>query len=1099
MAHTLRIGVQAIPDDQFFVLAYLAIEQRARQLGIELVPVDIDNVEVEPLDYTVIVEDLLSQEIDALIILEIPKPLFLRIQERNIPVVLLAEQNGCQEENCPNNHHQMVAPLGLYKATQMLVEYVIKSIQGQGTVLVIGGMCQTEMGEDGRSKLAAIQASFAPYSDIQVYHIPTSWRYDHAYPKILSELSQLKITPDIILGLSDTLAVAGRQSAEELGLLKDNTLVVGFNGDPQALAAIALGNMTATIETPAFDFGIQAVELAVKAALGKPLPQHYNFKPHLITPENVTEASAKKLIAIAELPNQLVGVNRLREHQRVTRLEKSLLINEKIGTMLEHSELSQNIVRLICDSFNYDRVELYLLSEADNQLVLDATTLPVQTPVQLYLNEDDEGVLAQVLTKGELIFVPDMANSQRFSPESRWNNLRTRVALPVRFGGKPFGVLDLQKDSVMQHSREQLLGLQILADQVAIAIRNAESFSEAVAARKIAEKADKLKTLLLANVSHEFRTPLNIILGYTRGAISQPNSYGAKLPAELVSDLDHIYSSADHLMHLINDLLDLSQAEIDELEIYPTMIDPRPILEEVFLSLADLNANQPQNKKIEWHFEAPPRLPLIQADPKRLRQVLFNLLSNASKYTSEGQIILGLDVQAPYLHIWVEDSGIGISKDQQELIFQPFMVGHNSRQNSGGIGLGLSITRHLVTLHQGIIKVESQPAKGTTFHVYLPLPSLNGKLQTSAPDSQQTLVYISNRTELPIEIAQLSNQINIILHKIRPAEVRNQLLELRPTILAWDATTASETDWLAMNYLRTTRQLAELPLMLYSNSSNEGTQTNLNNILLKPFSGQTLTTMLEALGSSQLKDDVLLVDDDINSLNFYEQLVHLSLPGVTVHRAENGQQAITLLKELSPSLVIIDLVMPEVDGYEVIEWIRQNPSTRNVPVLVISGKLLSSENVQRLDFPRVLFHSKDILEKEEAADILQKVSEGENYISQFNSILVKRAIAYLHENFSRPLSMTEITQELGISKNQLGKIFHQELGIALWDYLTRYRIKEARHLLETTDLTVASIATSVGFDDQSYFGKVFRTITGQTPKEYRLDTSRKNKITTFHY
>ena len=1083
MARSVRLGVQMIPDDPFWVLANLTIEQKARQLGVELIQFDIDNVETQPLDYTAIVEDLLSQEIDALIVLEIPKPLFQRIKEKNIPVVLLAEQVGCQEQACDWDHSRTVSPFGLCDITRRLADYVIERLAGSGTVVIIGGMCQTEMGEDGRSKLDALYTCFASYPAFELYHLPTSWRYDLAYQTLTKELSGHEVRPDVIFGLSDTLALAGRRVFEELGLLKPETLVVGYNGDPQALAAIAVGTMTATIETSAFDFGIRAVELAVQAAWGQPLPRHFGFNPRLVTAQNVAEVSAQKLIAIAELPNQLVGVNRGQEYQRLNQLETLVNINQQIGVTLEHDELGQQIVNLICRNYNYDRVELYLLSEVNQGLILEQPGASDQLPVRVNLDGDDS-VLARVFKKDELIFVPDMANSQRFAPDPRWPGLRSRVALPLRSGGSVFGVLDLHSDSVRQHNREQLLGLQLLADQVSIALRNAELFSEAVAARKIAEKADKLKTLLLANVSHELRTPLNIILGYTKSAMTGPNSYNAVLPPALLADLGRIYRSGEHLLHLINDLLDLSQAEINELEIYPVIVDPRPILEEVFLSLADLASGQSQ-AALNWQFEAPPRLPLIGADPVRLRQILLNLLSNAQKFTRQGQITLGVDIQTPYLHIWVEDTGSGIPTDQQELIFEPFMVGQPPEHGPGGIGLGLSITRHLVTLHRGLIKVESQPSQNTTFHVYLPLPNLSGKLPALPSANRQRLVYISNRSELPLEIEELSRQENIDLHRLRPAQVRSRLLDLHPDILAWDAHSATETDWLAMNYLRTTRQLAHLPLMLYGNDLNEGQQTGLTNILLKPFNGQTFTTMLEALGPNHIRGEVLIVDDDPSSLDLYGQMLQSALPGVTIQRAEGGQQAIASLKESVPSLVIIDLIMPDLDGYEVVEWLRTNPTTRNVPVLVISGKVLSSEYIQRLDYPRVAFHTKRILDQGELVNVLQKVSEGTSFLSQFNSTLVKRTIAYLQNNYARPLSLKEISHELGISKSHLGEIFHHELGISVWDYLTRYRIKEAKFLLETTELTITAVAAQVGFDDSAYFSRVFRSLSGQSPKEYR--------------
>ncbi len=182
------------------------------------------------------------------------------------------------------------------------------------------------------------------------------------------------------------------------------------------------------------------------------------------------------------------------------------------------------------------------------------------------------------------------------------------------------------------------MGLQSLADQLGVAMQNARLYGEAVQARTSAEKADRLKTRLLANVSHELRTPLNVILGYIQAALELPNPYKVNIPPELLKDLQHIGRNADHLLHVINDLLDLSRAEIDELDLQPEIIEPHAFLADVFDGIAE-SVDVPD--AVTWHLQLPDRLPSIQADPVRLRQILLNLLSNAAKFTKQGQIILG--------------------------------------------------------------------------------------------------------------------------------------------------------------------------------------------------------------------------------------------------------------------------------------------------------------------------------------------------------------------------------------------------------------------------------------------------------------------------
>jgi YesN/AraC family two-component response regulator len=184
-------------------------------------------------------------------------------------------------------------------------------------------------------------------------------------------------------------------------------------------------------------------------------------------------------------------------------------------------------------------------------------------------------------------------------------------------------------------------------------------------------------------------------------------------------------------------------------------------------------------------------------------------------------------------------------------------------------------------------------------------------------------------------------------------------------------------------------------------------------------------------------------------------------------------------------LVLLDLMMPDVDGFAVLNYMRGREHLRLVPVIILSGRTLSYEDIKRIDHPFVTFQSKDILSWDEIATALRAAVAGGDQLAQPTSLLVKRAIAYIQQHHMRDLSRQEIAEAIGVSKNYITQIFHQELGISLWDYLTRYRIKRAKELLRGTDESIATIAEQVGFDDASYFGRVFRKQAGCSPQAYR--------------
>lgn len=1074
MSRTFRIGVHIDAGDPFWVQVREAVVQRAQQPIIDVFPIDLDSPHTLTADeHLGLIEELLAQEIDALICLDWPENLAYRALDLGIPIIHLTESDLC--------HPLFVSPIGLYDIARDMSLFLAQQLAGQGRVLVVGGLMY-QLGEDGKSRIAGVTDALRNYPGIYMQHVPSLWTYESACEQIRGAAWPPGEHFDALFGFSDSLALAGRDAGRELGLLDSCTLIVGINGDPLALAAIMEGSMTATVQTSATDIAEQAVDLACRAAQKLPLPAHYSFKPTFVTAQNVSAVAAQKLVAIASLPSRLIGDNRQQAIQRLAQLETSLKINRQVGALLDRQRLLHEIANLIRVSYGYDVVRSFLWDEAAREVIPVGSD---QVHGEQRIPLDRAGVLAEALRHNQPIFIPDARHSHRFQPDPAWPETRSRVIVPIRLGNEILGLLDLHSLTPRQHARQDLIGLQSLADQLGIAMRNAELYSQAVHARAIAEKADQIKTRLLANVSHELRTPLNVILGYTSAAMASPNPYQTELPPPLVHDLQHIYDSGEHLLRVINDLLDLSRAEINELDLFLETINTRAFLEEVFQSMAE---GVPARHKIAWRLQLPDRLPVIQADPVRLRQILFNLLNNACKFTSQGEIVLGAEVAPPHLHLWVQDTGAGIPIDLQESIFEPFATSLQARRRSEGVGLGLSITRRLVMLHGGTVTLESRPGQGSTFHLYLPLPSLSGRTVVVPENAQPVLVVISASDSPPTAICDLSQRRGWAIHRLHAqADLPTLLRTIRPVALAWDLANASLSDWNLIQAIRALPQLATLPFILYGTDQLAAPDSSigLTNFLVKPLSQQTLLDTINGLRPSMASGPVLIVDEDPQARELYSRLVTQALPGYPIRTAEGGAAALEQLDRETPALVILHMMMPGVDGFTVLEKMRARPATQRVPVVIMSGRTLSFDDVRRLDHMYVTFLSKNLLSEDETAAAFHQASVGANTLPPQTSLAVKQVIAYLQQNYQRPISRQELAAAVGVSKDYLSHIFRQELGLSPWEYLTRYRIQKAKTLLLSTRETITVIAGQVGFDDLSYFNRVFRKHVGCTPSAYR--------------
>jgi AraC-like DNA-binding protein len=642
------------------------------------------------------------------------------------------------------------------------------------------------------------------------------------------------------------------------------------------------------------------------------------------------------------------------------------------------------------------------------------------------------------------------------------------VVEPLYFQDRPLGFI------VCELGPHEGDVYELIRGNLSSALQGAHLFDEIQQARITAEKADRIKTRLLANVSHEMRTPLNIIIGYTQNALRGP------YPPEMLADLRHIQSNAEHQLRVINDLLDLSRAEIDELDLALELLDPRPLLVEAFQSLS----SQPTPPEITWKLDLPERLPLVRADAVRLRQIFLNLLSNARKFTERGQITLGAQVAPPHIHFWVSDTGLGIAPEQQERIFEPFVTIEHDRRIAGGIGLGLSITRHLVALHGGKMTLDSQPGRGSTFHIELPLPALDHARLSTLETVSPVLLLISSSEQPAPEIAAMCQRQGLEIRPLRNLDdLESALANAQPVALAWDLSSAHPGDWSLVRRLRHYPALNQTPFILYS---EEAQTVGLTGFLVKSPDNQTLLDAINALCPAQSTSPVLIVDDDPQIRAAHQALVENGLPGCPIQTAENGEKALALMAEEVPALVLLDMVMPGLSGADVLDQMRADSRLRQVPVIILSNKMLTLEDVKRLEnHARVTFQSKGVWSEAETAAAMNRALFGVDALPAHTGALVKRAVAYLHQNYARPLSRWEIAESVGVSEDYLTRVFNRELGLSPWDYLNRYRVLQAQVLLRNTSRSIADIARTVGFKDQAYFSRVFSKQVGQSPQTYR--------------
>lgn len=420
--------------------------------------------------------------------------------------------------------------------------------------------------------------------------------------------------------------------------------------------------------------------------------------------------------------------------QNVAELRKLFRISQAAASSIEADVRIRNTVSALQESLNQASVAIYILDETERQLVQIAARgsqpfAPTLSP--------DHGLARQALTWGEPIIVNDVRTlSGVGSPDGGLpgsglqNSLAfSQLIVPLALGRRVIGIISVQSQQLNAFSEDDLRLLQTLSSNLAATIESARLFQEIQAANERLREVDRLKTQFLANMSHELRTPLNSIIGFSRLMLK---GIDGPITTEQEEDLTSIHHSGQHLLRLINDILDMSKIEAGKMVLLFEQVDLAEAARNVLATITALLSDKPVTLLTAFD----PELPLIEADPIRIRQILLNLLSNAAKFTDAGTIRLQIQREDDFVHLQVADTGKGIEEKHFDKLFREFeQVDASPTREVGGTGLGLPITRNLVALHGGEIWVESELGRGATFHVRLPIR----QAQTGAKGEEQTI------------------------------------------------------------------------------------------------------------------------------------------------------------------------------------------------------------------------------------------------------------------------------------------------------------------------------------------------------------------------
>jgi len=680
--------------------------------------------------------------------------------------------------------------------------------------------------------------------------------------------------------------------------------------------------------------------------------------------------------------------------------------NERLAQSLETSETLQDIGRELVVQSDLQAVLTLVCSEARHLLRADYTAVATLADAngstrwvavdgmrserwREYVFPPHRGIAGRAIDQGGPVVLdaaPHADDAAQEFPLHVDEGMQSVVGVPLFRRETPIGALIVgyRRTHTITPAHTELA--ESLAAYASIAIENARLLNELQRERDVAEqrarevtaknqeveRANRLKSEFLANMSHELRTPLNSILALSQILLDRLDG---DLTGEQEKQVEIIERNGHNLLRLINDILDLSKIEAGRVELNIKPVHMSDLVSAVRSTVAPLAAN----KGLALRTDLAPDVLVCVTDENKLKQVLLNLLSNAIKFTQHGSVTLRAHAgrlgdiatdQSAWLTFEVEDTGIGIAPEDQSTVWEEFrqIDGSLSRRYEG-TGLGLAIVRRLVGILGGEIVLESTLGQGTTFRFWLPAtwsaPLAPEASTLGAPIGHEQPVYESLAiTPAKPLVLVVDDDIEVIYilekylrdegYQIEVAQTGDDAIrkaqQLQPFAITLDVALPGRDGWDVIDVLKSDPATSAIPIIVISMLDNRqfGYQLGVTDYLVKPVSRHDLLQRLEQLRLSHAAFDMaLVVDDDPVQQDVIARTLHDG--GMQVHTCGNGDDAITWLDEHTPDLLTLDLMMPGMDGFDVLEAVRMRPHLRDVPILVVTAKDIEPDDRRRLN------------------------------------------------------------------------------------------------------------------------------------------------------
>jgi signal transduction histidine kinase/DNA-binding response OmpR family regulator len=647
---------------------------------------------------------------------------------------------------------------------------------------------------------------------------------------------------------------------------------------------------------------------------------------------------------------------------KVEQLEALGAVGEAVSSSLDLTEVLTTIITQAVQLSGTDGGSIYEFDEDSKEFrirTVYGTSPEVLNGLRGTRIGLDDTFLGQAARRGRPMELPDLRDVPldahlRVLAEGDWRSL---VAVPMLREGRIVGAMVVRRHSPGHVPEEICDLLETFASQSALAMINAQLYRQLEHQTAALEVASVHKSEFLASMSHELRTPLNAIIGFSEVLLERMSGELNERQDDYLRD---IWSSGKHLLELVNDILDLSKIEAGQMVLDRSEFVVRESLE-YCISLVRERALQHQ---VRLSLEVDPALGLLDADRLRFRQVVLNLLSNAVKFTPDGgHVEVCASIRRPYLVVTVTDTGVGVAPEDRERIFETFQQGTRISGQIEGTGLGLALSKRIVELHGGEIWVESEVGKGSTFGFTVPARS-GHPATTSAPQADlepdQIAEPAPGHGPTVVLVEDDRRSFELLRVYLEAAGVRvvgasdgeeglDTVRRLSPAGVILDIFLPGIDGWEVLAQLKADPLTASIPVIVVSmlDERGRGFALGATEYLVKPVGKeQLLAALYRAAAMPEQKHTVVAIDDDPLAIELVR--ANLETEGWTVLGAANGQEGLALIRKRQPAAVLLDLLMPGMDGFEVVEALRADPDTKSIPVVILTSKSMTREDKERL-------------------------------------------------------------------------------------------------------------------------------------------------------